>query len=250
MTIRYPKLQNFSNVFLTSFNLCIFVSMVLLAFHHRIPWYNIPNIPEIWQYYLIIPTINSIMTGIICVVLYHYFATRKYTTYSFERSNKWALFFTGCIAGTLCIYIALNEIATYLISFLIIYAAYHNLKIFISKLSSLLEPQKNATTSDLADFAAFFINLLITFTVINISLNTIHISLGTDIAFNFDTGIGGIIDAIYFGIITMTTVGYGDIYPHSSAARAIVSIECLTSYLLLGIMIAIIGRGIKFSTKD
>ncbi len=250
MNKSYPRLQNFRNVFLKSFNLCIFVSMVLLAFHHRIPWYNLPGVSDIWQYYLIIPGINSIMTGFVCVLLYYYFATRQYTTYSFERSNKWALFFTGCIAGVLCIYIALNEIATYLISFLIIYGAYHNIKIFISRLSAMLEPEKNATTADLADFAAFFINLLITFTVINISLNTIHISLGTDIAFNFEPGIGGILDAIYFGIITMTTVGYGDIYPHSAAARAIVSIECLTSYLLLGIMISIIGRGIKFSTKD
>ena len=246
----YPGLQNFSNVFLKSFNLCIFVSMVLLAFHHRIPWYNLPGVSDIWQYYLIIPAVNSLMTGIICVLLYHYFSTRKYTAYSFEHSNKWALFFTGCIAGTLCIYIALNEAATYIISAIIIYGAYHNIKIFISKLSAMLEPNQNATTADLAGFAIFFINLLITFTVINISLNTIHISLGTDMAFNFEPGIGGILDAIYFGIITMTTVGYGDIYPHSSAARAVVSIECLTSYLLLGIMIAIIGRGIKFSGKN
>ncbi len=250
MNNTFPKLQSFKNVFLQSFNLCIFVSMVLLAFHHKIPWYNITGVPEIWQYYLLIPLTNSLMTGIVCVILYRFFANRRYTAYSFRRSNIGALFITGCIAGVVSIYIALNAFSTYLVSTLIIYAAYNNIKNFISRLSALLEPNKNATPSDLAEFGTFFINLLITFSVINISLNTIHISLGTDIAFNFDSGIQGILDAIYFGIITMTTVGFGDIYPHSSAARAIVSIECLTSYLLLGIMIAIIGRGIDFNKKS
>ena len=124
-------------------------------------------------------------------------------------------------------------------------------KSFTSKLSGLLHPSTRATTGDLAEFAVFFINLVVAFTVINISLNTIHNSLNTDMAFNFGTDIEGILDAIYFVLITMTTVGYGDIYPHTSLARIIVGLECLTSYILLGIMIGIISRGVKFpQVKD
>ena len=54
-------------------------------------------------------------------------------------------------------------------------------------------------------------------------------------------------NGVYFSIITMTTVGYGDIYPQTTLARVIVGIECLTSYILLGIMIGIISRGVDFN---
>ena len=43
---------------------------------------------------------------------------------------------------------------------------------------------------------------------------------------------------IYFSLITMTTVGYGDILPVASAARALASFEGLVSQLYLAIIIA------------
>ena len=85
----------------------------------------------------------------------------------------------------------------------------------------------------------------------NLSRQSHIIAANIDMAFNFGTDIEGILDAIYFVLITMTTVGYGDIYPHTSLARIIVGLECLTSYILLGIMIGIISRGVKFpQVKD
>lgn len=174
---------------------------------------------------------------------------KHFTQYTFNTENKPALFLTGFIAGIACIYIVLDELTTYAITALIVYAAYINIKSFAGKLSGLLAPDERASTRDLSEFTSFFINLLITFSVINLSLNTIHISLGTQIAFNFSEGVQGILDAIYFGLITMTTVGYGDIYPHSSVARAVVGLECLTSYVLLGIMIGIVSRGVDFGSK-
>ena len=240
----------FAKVFLKSFNLCIFSSLVILSFHHQIIFYNLPHIPVELQYRLIIPLINALLNGIVCVALYYYFAGRKFTSYSYRSENKPALFLTAFIAGFVSIYISFNAVTTYLISALIIYAAYFNIRSFIRKLSHLLYPNTLAGSRDLSEFTVFFINLLVTFTVINISLNTIHLSLGTQVAFNFGEGIAGILDAIYFALITMTTVGYGDIYPRSPVARIIVGLECLISYLMLGIMISIISRGIESNPKD
>jgi voltage-gated potassium channel len=40
-------------------------------------------------------------------------------------------------------------------------------------------------------------------------------------------------EAIYFSIVTISTVGYGDIIPHSSLARVLASLEVICGFLLL-----------------
>lgn len=241
----------FSKIFPRSFNLCIFISLIILSAHHHVLVNKLSSFLDPWRTYLILPLTNGLLTGFFFVLLNYYFSKYRYTAYRFSEENKFALFATGVIAGFCSIYIALDAWATYAVSLLILYTTFKQVKSFASKLSGLLRPSTRATTGDLAEFAVFFINLVVAFTVINISLNTIHNSLNIDMAFNFGPDIEGILDAIYFVLITMTTVGYGDIYPHTSLARIIVGLECLTSYILLGIMIGIISRGVKFpAVKD
>jgi voltage-gated potassium channel len=40
-------------------------------------------------------------------------------------------------------------------------------------------------------------------------------------------------ESIYFSIVTISTVGYGDIVPHTSVARVLVSLEVICGFLLL-----------------
>jgi hypothetical protein len=40
-------------------------------------------------------------------------------------------------------------------------------------------------------------------------------------------------ESIYFSIISISTVGYGDIVPHSSVARLLASIEVVCGFMLL-----------------
>ena len=51
-------------------------------------------------------------------------------------------------------------------------------------------------------------------------------------------------DYLYFSVVVMTTLGFGDIYPATTAARIIVAMQCLTSYVMFALMIGIITRGI------
>jgi voltage-gated potassium channel len=40
-------------------------------------------------------------------------------------------------------------------------------------------------------------------------------------------------ESIYFSIVSMSTVGYGDIVPHSSLARLLASLEVICGFMLL-----------------
>jgi voltage-gated potassium channel Kch len=47
---------------------------------------------------------------------------------------------------------------------------------------------------------------------------------------------------LYFSVVTMTTLGYGDIVPSSDLARAVVVIEALTGQLyLVSVVAAVVG---------
>ncbi len=242
------NLTSFRTIFINDFNLCFFVSAVLISL--------IPDPDEIFRawppvsrkfiLFCLIPVFNGLITAAVSLLLNHYFTRKNYAViyYTAERSK---LALTAFLAGFCSIYISLSDFGTYLVSLLIIYISAVNVKNFAAGLSQLLAPDTKATPRDLGRFANFFINLLITFTVINLSVNAIHGRLRLPSAFNFGQGLDGILDAVYFSIITMTTVGYGDIIPHTVVARIVVGFECLTSYFILGIMIGIITRGISFN---
>ncbi len=241
--------KSFVPILLGNFNLCFFVSLIILSllpdpeiFMHRYP-------KQIWFSYLVIPAINGLLTMLIILGLNRRFAKQNYTKRYYTQDTN-SLIQVSFLAGFSSLYLTLSGWGTLIISLGIIYIAYMSVRSFASQISGLLEPDKMATAEDLGEFANFFINLIISFTVINISINMLHSSIGNTQAFNFGSGIRGIIDALYFSIITMTTVGYGHIVPDSIIARIAVSFECLTSYIMLGIMIGIICRGVAFTKKN
>lgn len=240
--------KSFVPILLGNFNLCFFVSLIILSllpdpeiFMHRYP-------KQIWFSYLVIPAINGLLTMLIILGLNRRFAKQNYTKRYYTQDTN-SLIQVSFLAGFSSLYLTFSGWGTLIISLGIIYIAFMSVRNFASQISALLEPDKMATAEDLSEFANFFINLIISFTVINISINMLHGSIGNTQAFNFGSGIRGIIDALYFSIITMTTVGYGHIVPDSIIARIAVSFECLTSYIMLGIMIGIICRGVNFTPK-
>ncbi len=50
---------------------------------------------------------------------------------------------------------------------------------------------------------------------------------------------GSTIAPLYFSVVTMTTLGFGDVLPGSTAATVLVMIEVLTGYVMLGGLLSI-----------
>lgn len=225
-----------------NFNFSIFISLFLLSIF---PLHGYLRTYPANQTFsgLFIPLGNAVITGLAILTLNSFLARRNYI-FSYHPHDKLKLFCIAFGAGLLGYYITASSLATYLISLIIIYTAVMNIRRFAGKLSSLLRQNTLATRKDIGEFANFFINLIISFSVINLSLNTLHNDLGWKPAFNFGDGFAAVIDAFYFSVITITTVGYGNIVPQTLLSRFVVALECLTGYIILGIMIGIITRGI------
>jgi voltage-gated potassium channel len=45
-------------------------------------------------------------------------------------------------------------------------------------------------------------------------------------------------ECIYFSVVTLTTVGYGDFHPVSGTARIVAGIEALSGYIILGVLVS------------
>jgi hypothetical protein len=63
-----------------------------------------------------------------------------------------------------------------------------------------------------------------------------------------------ILSAMYFSFVTLATLGYGDVLPHSEAARGIAIVEAVAGQLFLAVMIArlvsIYARTTKFDDGE
>ncbi|MDY4842293.1 MAG: ion channel [Alphaproteobacteria bacterium] len=239
--------SNFLKMLIQNFNFSIFTSLFLLSVF-PLPGYFHGSPANQTLSGLFVPLGNAAVTGLAILTLNSFLARRNYIC-SYHPHDKLKLFCIAFGAGLLGYYITASSLATYLISLIIIYTAVMNIRRFAKKLSSLLRQNTLATRKDIGEFANFFINLIISFSVINLSLNTLHNDLGWKPAFNFGDGFAAVIDAFYFSVITITTVGYGNIVPQTLLSRFVVALECLTGYIILGIMIGIITRGIT-TRKD
>lgn len=192
-----------------------------------------------------VPLVNGLSTALAVLVLDRFLGRRRYLRPA-EGNGRRKLALAAFLAGSAGILTAMSAAGMFAVTSMIVYATVSNIRAFVRKMGELLQAGSIAGKKDVSLFFAFFLNLVITFTVVNLSLNEAHHSLGLPWGFNFGENIAGVIDSLYFTVITMVTAGYGDIVPHTPMAKLVVVMECLTSYVMLGLMIGIVSRGVDF----
>ncbi|SYV96970.1 voltage-gated potassium channel [Mycoplasmopsis edwardii] len=57
-------------------------------------------------------------------------------------------------------------------------------------------------------------------------------------------------DAVYFATITLTTIGYGDLLPHATMSRIIVTINSLLALAIIAIPSGVIASEFLSATQD
>jgi voltage-gated potassium channel len=90
------------------------------------------------------------------------------------------------------------------------------------------------------------ISLLLSLVVVGFAGSYYSISLHTDQFPSIHTRI----DALYFTIVTIGTVGYGDITPAGQGARALVSFQIMLNLTLIATIVRLLGRVATTSRSD
>jgi voltage-gated potassium channel len=116
---------------------------------------------------------------------------------------------------------------------------------FAHRIVHMLRPGRAITWEDAGYLIQIYITMLTAFTMLNLTVQWISdIIPSVPSAFNAIEEHHAILNALYFTISMMTTVGFGDIHPISPLAKACVALECLTSYFMFALIIGAITRGV------
>ncbi len=192
-------------------------------------------------FYIALPLVNSFLSF---VVVGLFFKIIKNRLYSFHYKQKNKVLFVSFLTGILVIYSAVSQVIAVMVFVLVMSVTLINVRNFLKKLWKYLEPESVLTKEDMFNFSSFVVSLVTAFIVLNLAVSTLHYKFGTSPAFNFEPGIEGILDSIYFTFICFTTIGFGDIVPLTPFAKIIVSFESITGYIIFALFIGVVNKGI------
>lgn len=108
----------------------------------------------------------------------------------------------------------------------------------------MLRPERIPTWDEIGRLAYIYILLVTAFTLINASLDMACDLLAFPRPFEFGHGPDLLIDALYFTVVLLTTVGFGDFHPLTALGKVFVTVECLTGYVIFALLIGIVTSGV------
>jgi voltage-gated potassium channel len=199
----------------------------------------------------------AVVTGLITAVtvwLIHRGKVRRLTPDVFpgdDQSYRRSSAVSAFVCGALVIVAHDSLVGLLVLTGLTFLAIALSIKLFFRRVARLIRPGHYAHIQDVTFLVSVFATLLIAFTLMNFSIDQTY-SVMADSP-NFDTTAdafkshnGTLLDHLYFSVVVMTTLGFGDISPILPAAKIAVAMECLMSYVMFALMVGIITRGVIF----
>jgi voltage-gated potassium channel len=151
----------------------------------------------------------------------------------------------GFIGGSFDILFGLHNVGIIVLTLFVLMILLWHLRVFSKDIVRMLSPGNNATWADVTELLRIYLNMLAGFTLVNATLEASHLLLGSPPAFGFGSQQGQLfIDALYYTVVTMATLGYGDIVPMTWDAKLLLICQCLVSYIMFALMVGIITRGV------
>lgn len=151
----------------------------------------------------------------------------------------------GFIGGALVVLLGLHNVGLIPLTVLVLGILFWHLKVFAMNLSTMLRPNNVATWGDVSELFRIYLNMLAGFTLLNATVEGAHLLAGSPPAFGFTVHGGDIfLNSLYYTVVTMTTLGYGDIVPQTWDAKIVLIFQCLISYVMFALIVGIITRGV------
>jgi len=195
-------------------------------------------------------TINGLFVAL-CAVWFHWYHNRRVrkgkawlNVSASGRKIRYAAL-VGFSGGAFDILFGLHNVGIILLTLFVLSILIWHLKVFSKDVVGMLRPDSVTTWSEVAELMRIYLNMLAGFTLVNATLEAGHILMGSPPPFGFGANQGQLfIDSLYYTVVTMTTLGYGDIVPKTWDGKLLLIFQCLVSYVMFALMIGIITRGV------
>jgi inward rectifier potassium channel len=85
--------------------------------------------------------------------------------------------------------------------------------------------------------------VLLVFLVVNIAFAVVYVAIGIDQLQGTEREMSAFVSAFFFSVHTLTTVGYGNVFPRGVSANALAAIEAATGLMVFAVMTGLLyGR--------
>jgi len=132
---------------------------------------------------------------------------------------RWSLIGSGCFATIIMLYLLLGSIN------------YPLCIIFIDRYSLKWKPQS---------FNRLIMLLFVNYLQIIVAFAYLYLNTATVVISKCGNAIARPLDALYFSLVTITTLGYGDMQPLDAWAKCLVILEVVVGLVFFGLVIATI----------
>jgi voltage-gated potassium channel len=233
--------RRFFGIVVRYYVLCMFVAVLTLAAFLKV------LVPELkageLDYRL---AVLAVVNGALVAVVVWLFSRRGGFQ---ERRMKALVAFTAGVMAVLSFLAGWGVVCLAAVTLALLW---FNIRAFLRRLVRFLEPGHYPSWRDVGTVGHLFATMLAAFTLINLSIGYFHNYFpDKPVAFTSSSvQVEGLVDYLYFSIVVMTTLGFGDIAPATPVAKLVVAMECLTSYVLFALMLGVITRGIVRPGKD
>lgn len=212
--------------------------------------------PENLRRILMVGAVTGLLTAIATAIFHHLLAVHlspagKILDKRQLRRNKVITFITAAICGGSTIFLLISKVGLLLLTTILMAVIIRHIRRFAHTIKVMFRPGVLPTAMDVWRFVEIYVNVLAGFTLLNGSINMLHLyGLLDKPQFPFGQGTGMLLDSLYFCVVTMTTLGFGDITPLTPLAKLLTIFECLTGYVMFALGVGMVTRGVVSDSDE
>lgn len=249
----HERKATFTHVAFTHFVPCFFIGIVMLFMADTIHPDPIMAVLADDMFSLIdftLAALNGVMVGLVAAAYHFYRNGRLKRINAVSRipaSQKKITYaaIIGFISGASDVLLGLHNSGILALTVVVLVILILHLRDFSHHIVDMLKPGNIATWGDVNELMRIYMTMVAGFTLVNATLEGLHIMAGKLPPFGFRVEDGDIfLNSLYYTVVTMTTLGFGDIVPMTWDAKLLLIFQCLASYFMFALLIGIITRGV------